>query len=165
MLALSSDKLLALRTHLKKFYRLNIQAVSLMTVENGSPKNSEDDVRPKVVSIVELLDRLHDLFSAQARILKHRQLMASGVRHHVVDDIIVFLEIGVELGPWIGVRHGNLNRFRVQFHGQLYGLLNRFFCLTGKPNLKITLHDDPQLFTVFHESPSLFNGRSLLDVL
>src|SRR5262249_61666842 len=101
MLALSSDKLLALRTHLKKFYRLNIQAVSLMTVENGSPKNSEDDVRPKGISIVELLDRLHDLFSAQARILKQPQFMASGVPHHGVADIIVFLEIGVELGPRI----------------------------------------------------------------
>src|SRR5215510_6812550 len=61
---LSFDKPLPLGTNLQKLLRFDVQAMPVMAIEHGATQNSENDVRPEVVSIVELLHRVHDFFSA-----------------------------------------------------------------------------------------------------
>ena len=61
---LGFDKPLSLGTNLQKPPGFDVEAMPVMAIEDGPTQNSENDVRPEVVSIVKLLHRMHDFFSA-----------------------------------------------------------------------------------------------------
>src|SRR5438093_762980 len=86
---LGSDKPLSLGAHLQKLLAFHIEPPPVVGVEDRAPQDPEDDMRPEVIPIVEPLDRVHDVFSAEPWIFKDGELMSLLVRHHRIDDIVV----------------------------------------------------------------------------
>ena len=119
----------------------------------------------EVVAAVKPLDRIHDVAPAQPGILEHGKLMTLFIGHHRVHRVVVFLQVGIELGARVRMGHGDLNRFRIKLHGKLNRPLDRLGSFTGQPDLKVAVHDDPQLLAMFHELARLFNRRAFFDVL
>jgi len=56
-------ELLAFGSKLEKLLRFLVQPPAFVPVESRAANDPEDDPRPKIVAVVEMLDRLHDLFA------------------------------------------------------------------------------------------------------
>src|SRR3989475_7436534 len=162
---LGSDKPLALGAHLQKLLAFDVEPPPVVGVKDRAPQDPEDDVRPEIVTVIELFDRVHDVPPAQPRILKHGKLMSLLVRHHRIDGIVVFLQVGIELRARIRMRHRNLNRLRIELHGKLNGPLDRRRRFPWRADLEIAVHHKAQLLAIFHDLARLFDRGAFLDVL
>src|SRR5215472_11001881 len=49
-----------LGTNLQKPLGVDVEAMPVMAIEDGATQNSENDVQPKVITIVKLLHRMHE---------------------------------------------------------------------------------------------------------
>ena len=61
------------------------------------------------------------------------------ISHLPGNEISSILQVLIKLSPRIRVRHGDLNRFRVQFHGKPYGSFDRLTSFARKAHLKISV--------------------------
>jgi hypothetical protein len=62
---LGLDELFPFRTKLEKFFRFFVEPLPLVPVECGFADDPEDNPRPEVVPIVEMLNGLYDFFAGQ----------------------------------------------------------------------------------------------------
>ena len=93
-----------------------------------------------------------------------RKLVAAGVGDRFAGQETFARSLIVQLGAGIGVGHGNLNRFAIEFLGEIDGLLDGFFRFAGKADDEIAVNANAHLLAVLHEVAAHLERLALLDV-
>src|SRR5205823_1891100 len=110
----------------------------------------------EVIAIIEAFHGTDNLCPAQAGILNGGQLMTHLIAHFVYREVLVLFQVGLKLGPWIGMSYRDLNSFAVKLLGKLEGALDGLGRLPWQSDDKITVYHDVQPLAVFHISKSVF---------
>jgi hypothetical protein len=99
-----TGKFLSARAQPQVIARFTVEAAALISIEKCASHDPVDHPGPEIIAAVEVLDRIHYLLAAEPWVLVVGKLMAEFVRHVILGQIPVGLEIFIEFGAGVRVR-------------------------------------------------------------
>src|SRR4030095_11400006 len=142
-----------------------VQAATFRGVKQSATHDSIDNPWSKIVTIIEMFDRLDDFLPRQTGVFQVGKLVTKLVGHRIVGVVVVLLQVIIELRARVGVSDRNLNGFAVQLLCKLHRALNGLLSLAGQANDEISVDDNTQALAVLHEFQPLLDRRTLFYVL
>src|SRR5215468_6277395 len=128
---LLTNPLVAHGARLQERFRFLVEALAVGAVEGCLLQNTEGSFRAEIVFVVEAVHHFHDVFRWKFRVLDLHHLMPALVHHLGVGrEESVLHNVIVEFRSRIRMRDRDLDRFYVEFLGEVDGVADGLLCFS-----------------------------------